>query len=188
MLIGLNALKSANRQSAVLNAWFDEEEKSAAAAPMAAPKNVFAAVEIRASFRSVTRKQTAVPSLPRHAGSAPVAIAPVAKQQTAWSPYQAMSNILDVNSRSSRWLNQYGLLQQFASTDCFVDMSMTPDGGMSAVLRSPHGYRRTVVCRPDGSVSQRITGPQGEEIIRFNNDGDPIYAHNNKAEPVLAIA
>jgi hypothetical protein len=185
MLIGLNALRTNREKSAVLNAWFDGEEEKPATQPVTVPKHNFASVEIRASFRSLTRKQTTVPSLPRHAQqNAP---RPVQAVQAQWSPYQAMSTILDANSRSSRWLAQYGLLQQFASTDCLVDMSMTPDGGMSAVLRSPYGYRRTVVCRPDGSVSQRITGPQGEEIVRFNNDGDPVHSYN-KAQPVLQIA
>jgi hypothetical protein len=162
MLIGLNALRTNREKSAVLNAWFDGEEEKPATQPVTVPKHNFASVEIRASFRSLTRKQTTVPSLPRHA------------QQNAPRPVQAVQA-------------QYGLLQQFASTDCLVDMSMTPDGGMSAVLRSPYGYRRTVVCRPDGSVSQRITGPQGEEIVRFNNDGDPVHSYN-KAQPVLQIA
>jgi hypothetical protein len=172
MLIGLNTLKTVSQNTQVATAWFTDEE----AAPVAAPQQ--STIQIRPSLKSVSRATTAVPSLPRHAQK---------QTQAAWSPYQAMSSILESSSRSSRWLAQYGLFQQFASTDCFVDMSMTPDGGMSAVLRSPAGFRRTVVCRPDGSVSQRITGPRGEEIVRFNNDGDPVYSQN-KAEAQLAIA
>lgn len=168
MLIGLNTLKTASK-TPVATAWFTEEEA------VAAPQQT--TVEIRASLKSVSRAHNVVPSLPRHAG----------KQEAAWSPYQAMSQILDAGSRSSRWLAQYGLFQQFQSTDCSVDMSMTPDGGMSAVLRSPSGFRRTVVCRPDGSVAQRITGPSGEEIVRFNNEGDPVCTYN-QAEAQLAIA
>jgi hypothetical protein len=184
MLIGLNTLKTVSREkAAVMSAWFDGEEDktSPVQAAVQTAKAVFASVEIRASLKAVSRRQNSVPSLPRHAQASPVAT------KAAWSPYQSMSNILDPNSRSSRWLASYGMFQQFASTDCFVDMSMTPDGGMSAVLRSPAGFRRTVVCRPDGSVAQRITGPHGEEIIRFNNDGDPTYSYN-KADAQLAIA
>lgn len=165
MLIGLNTLKTVSN-SQVATAWFTEEP--------VAPQQ--ATIEIRASLKSVSRAANAVPSLPRQC-----------QKQAAWSPYQAMSQILDGDSRSSQWLAHYGLLQQFQTTDCFVDMSMTPDGGMSAVLRAPSGVRRTVVCRPDGSVAQRITGPRGEEIVRFNNDGDPVYSYN-KAEAQLAIA
>ena len=179
MIIGLNALKTVTREkAATLNAWFEDEQPAQQA--VQAAKQMFSAVQIRASLKAISRHTNEVPALPRHAQVAPVA-------QTTWSPYQAMSAILDANSKSSRWLAQYGLFAQFATTDCFVDMSMTPDGGMSAVLRSPSGFRRTVVCRPDGSVAQRITGPQGDEIIRFNNDGDPITTAN-KTERVLAIA
>lgn len=174
MLIGLNTLNTVSREKvSVINSWFDTEESPAAVQDSQRTSSV----QIRSSLKSVSRIHSSVPSLPRHAQA----------QQSAWSPYQAMSKILDPNSRSSRWLATYGLLQQFYSTDCFVDMSMTPDGGMSAVLRSPAGYRRTVVCRPDGSVAQRITGPHGDEILRFNNEGDPIYSYN-KAQAELAIA
>jgi hypothetical protein len=177
MLIGLNTIKTVSREkAAVTSAWFDGEDEKPAQVTAQTAK-VFAAVEIRASLKSVTRAQSSVPSLPRHAQAT----------QKAWSPYQVMSDVLDGNSRSSRWIAQNGLWQQFSSTDCFVDMSMMADGGMSAVLRSPAGFRRTVVCRPDGTIAQRITGPRGEEIVRFNNDGEPLYSIN-KAEAQLAIA
>jgi hypothetical protein len=78
-------------------------------------------------------------------------------------------------------------MQHFTSTDCFVDMSMTPEGGMNAVLRAPSGLRRTIVCRADGTSAQRVTGANGEELIRFNNDGEPVYTYD-KAEASLAIA
>jgi hypothetical protein len=178
MLIGLNTIKTVSREkAAVTNAWFDGEDEKPTQPTVQSAATLFAAVEIRASFKSVTRAQSAVPSLPRHAQGA----------KKAFSPYQAMSDVLDASSRSSRWIAQNGLAQQFSSTDCFVDMSMMADGGMSAVLRSPSGYRRTVVCRPDGTIAQRITGPRGEEIARFNNEGDAIYSLN-KADLQLAIA
>lgn len=178
MLLGLNALKSANRQpAATLDAWFESEEKAPAQNAISAAKAMFSQVSIGSSIKSIQRQAAAQVAPP----------APKAEPAEVTSPYQALSYILEPNSRSSRWLAQYGLLTQFSGNDCFVDMSMTPDGGMSAVLRSPQGFRRTVVCRPDGTSAQRVTGPQGEEIVRFNNEGDAIYAVN-KRESELAIA
>lgn len=191
MLIGLNAIKTVNRTKApVLDAWFDGDEQAPAAstasvvavATVSAAKAMLASVQFHGSLKGMKRSQTEVPSLPRHAETAPAkAVAPVV------SPYHSLSTILEPNSRSSSWLNHFGLMQEFASNECFVDMTMTPDGGMSAVLRSPSGYRRTVVCRPDGTSAQRVTGPRGEEILRFNNDGEPINIAN-KRENALAIA
>lgn len=185
MLIGLNALKNAARdKSAVLDAWFSPEQETQAPVKSQAggAKSAFSNVLIANSIKSLSRAQSEVPALPRHAQAVPGSAA-----VTSSTPYQILSNILEPTSPSSRWLSQHGLLQQFYSKDCFVDLSTTSDGGMSAVLRSPEGYRRTVVCRVDGTSAQRITGPRGEEIVRFNNSGEPVNPAN-KADNALAIA
>ncbi len=180
MLIGLNAINTLDREKApVLNAWFDSDEPVA----VSAPKTVPPAVQIHNSIKAMAKAQTSVPTMPRYA---PEVIVKAESLATS-SPYQAISSILEPSSRSSQWLGHYGLLEQFSSTDCFVDMSMNPDGGMSAVLRSPQGYRRTVVCRADGSSAQRITGPLGQELVRFNKNGDPVTV-GDKKESTLAIA
>lgn len=109
-----------------------------------------------------------------------IELGPAETQAPPRSPYQVLSEILDADSPSSRWLDTAGMLQKFMSTDCFVDMTMTSDGGVSSVLRSPDGYRRTVVCRIDGSTSQRITGPRGEEIVRFLNSSEAVVAADKR--------
>ncbi len=180
MLIGLNALKTVDREKApVLDAWFQGDEHPV----VSVAKTFLSAVQIHNSIKGLAKEHTPVPSLPRHAP----AVAKTPAPATTSSPYQAISTILEPGSRSSRWLSHYGLMDQFASSDCFVDMSMNPDGGMSAVLRSPEGYRRTVVCRPDGSSAQRITGPHGQELVRFNKNGDPVTV-GEKQDSSLAIA
>lgn len=76
------------------------------------------------------------------------------------------------DSPSSQWLAQRGLFQKFNSPDCIMDLQMTADGGVSSIVRATDGYRRTVVCRPDGTSSQRITDATGMEIVRFNSLGE----------------
>ena len=196
MLIGLNHLKTVSK-APVLDAWFQAEETGASEAELAvaSAQELLARVQIKNSIANIpTISKSTVPSLPRFASApapvpsaprplaapalrpklqapSPVGANPQPPVQTK-SPYQALSETLDADSRSSQWLAAAGLLPKFMTIDCFVDMTMTSEGGVSSVLRSPDGFRRTVVCRPDGTISQRITGPSGEEIVRFNTNGD----------------
>jgi hypothetical protein len=175
MLIGLSALKTVQK-APVLDAWFQSEENVPDGdAAVQSVKSLIAGVQIKNSLRNIgtvttsTTVASSVPSLPRFAETPP---APVS--QPAKSPYQSLSDVLDSDSRSSQWLQAAGLLQKFMTIDCFVDMTMTSEGGVSSVLRSPDGFRRTVMCRPDGSISQRITGPNGDEVVRFTANGDAV--------------
>ncbi len=98
-----------------------------------------------------------------------------ARSETRETPFQQVHGILDADSSSSRLLGDR-LLSKFTAPDCIMDMSMSPDGTVSAALKAGDGYRRTVVCRPDGKTSQRITGPGGEEIVRFTSSGQIVTA------------
>jgi hypothetical protein len=174
MLIGLSALKTVSK-APVLDAWFQTDEHSEAQEAIVAMetvKELLAEVQIKNSLRHIPKANgSSVPSLPRFAE---VPAAAAVEAAPAKSPYQALSDILDADSRSSQWLQAAGLLRKFTTTECFVDMTMTSEGGVNSVLRSPDGFRRTVVCRADGTISQRITGPNGEEVVRFNNSGEAV--------------
>jgi hypothetical protein len=168
----------------VLQAWFGPEE------PAAEENSDYA---IHSSLRSLKQQgQSSIPAMPtwgadRAPAKAVVKEIPASIELKPASPYQAMDSILQMDSPSSQWLHNNGLLNKFISTDCTVDVTMTPDGTVNAALRSADGYRRTLLCRPDGSSAQRITGPNGAEIIRFDSHGQPVVALD-KRENLLATA
>lgn len=87
------------------------------------------------------------------------------------TPFGRVERILALDSTSSKWLEEKGYLKMFTSPNCTLDMSFTTDAKVSAVLTSPEGFRRTVVCCPDGKSFQRITAPNGEEMVRFLSSG-----------------
>lgn len=182
MLIGLNVLKTVAK-APILDAWFHADDSDASPAEETG-NALLDAVNIRSSLRHmpVGKTASAVPAMPRFAAQeqkpeavkesapAPIAAMPIERR----SPYQKLSDILDSSSASSAWLESAGLLNKFMSTDCFVDMTMTSEGGVTSVLRSSDGFRRTVMCRADGYISQRITSPSGEELVRFSNTGEVV--------------
>lgn len=196
MLIGLNAMKTISRRNApALDSWFGEEPK---AEELANPANeMLAEVRMHKSLKSMQAdKPSAVPGLPRSASqetakpitdATPKAPAAIVAPAEKLSPYQQLNQILEPDSQSSRWLAHHGLLDKFTAHDCYVDISMAADGGFNAALRSTDGYRRTVVCRADGTSSQRITGPQGEEVLRFNSQGEPVVPSSQKRELSPAV-
>lgn len=184
MLVGLRSLRTTAKEAAVLDSWFTEETATDAQKSASAAHDLFESIQIRKSLRSVGHGSP-VPQMPR---CTPPSCPPMSTAAQPASPYQALHNILDARSRSSVYLAQVGLLEKFTALECFVDISMMPDGGVSAALRSADGHRRTVVCRKDGTTGQRITSPSGEEIVRFNNNGEPVFPSELKRQPILAIA
>lgn len=184
MLVGLKNLRTTAPKAAVLDSWFSEEPVSEAQKSYTAAHDLFDSIHIRKSLKSVARHENSVPQMPR---CTPPSCPPLHGGVAPASPSQTLHNILDSQSRSSSYLTQIGLLEKFTAQECFVDISMMPDGGVSAALRSVDGFRRTVVCRKDGTSGQRITSPSGAEIIRFNNNGEPLFPSELKRQPVLAI-
>lgn len=96
-------------------------------------------------------------------------------KDTTVSPLTRVNQALEENSDSSRWLNQRGYLEAFKSPDCMLDISFsTADKNVlkvGAVMSAPDGSKRTVVACDDGTTFQRITGPGGQEIVKFLSNG-----------------
>jgi hypothetical protein len=193
MIVALNTLKTATRSEA-LNSWFASEERPAATkatAAVDAARQLLSWVQIKHSLASIKvagkRNSTSVPELPRFArqDTAPARV-PLATDMP--SPYQMLQQTLSPHSRSSQWLKQFGWLEKFTSNETFVDIKSSSDGSYSASLRSPDGWRRTIVCRADGTCSQRITTGTGIEVLRFTGDGEPVRPSESKQSTVPAIA
>lgn len=90
------------------------------------------------------------------------------------SPLSQIYNILDVHSDSSRWLDQRGYLEAFKSPDCTLDLNFGTDARGSkigAVMTAPCGSRRTVVACEGGTTFQRLTGANGQELVKFLSNG-----------------
>lgn len=124
------------------------------------------AINIVKSLRHIANASCSLPPLPG------IETAP-APQETphAMSAYDRMDNTLSRESYSSHVLAKHGILEKFLSDSAVLDIAMAPDGSLTASVRSEDGYRRTVICRPNGSVSQRVTSNDGRELVRFASDG-----------------
>lgn len=95
-------------------------------------------------------------------------------KDTSVSPLTRVNQILEEHSETSRWLNQRGYLESFKSPNCVLDLSFSTEKTVlkvGAVLNAPDGSKRTVVACDDGTSFQRITGPRGQEIVRFMSNG-----------------
>ncbi len=95
-------------------------------------------------------------------------------KDTSVSPLTRVNLILEEHSETSRWLNQRGYLEAFKSPNCMLDITFSTEKTLlkvGAVLNAPDGSRRTVVACDDGTSFQRITGPRGQEIVRFMANG-----------------
>jgi hypothetical protein len=93
----------------------------------------------------------------------------VASEAGKIGPFSLSESLRGPDSESSKLLKQYNLYDKFSTTQCHEHISWGPDGSVSVALKSADGYRRTIVCRADGTSAQRITDPNGKEIVRFSN-------------------
>lgn len=193
--------KGTRLNTEVLDSWFQQGQSrpEEAKAPAGKPEiegrlprqtgnsavEKFDKFQIWNSLRSLTGTNSDVPALPSMLGGKEIQkpAAPAAR-----SPFQMVSEILAPESPSSRFLAQHQLLNKFISSDCIQDVSMAPDGSVRGVLKSADGYRRTLVCRADGTSSQRISGPNGEEIVRFSQSGQIIQSGDLKRERAALLA
>lgn len=99
------------------------------------------------------------------------------------SPFMQLHDIVQPEHISSQHLRTIRandgltLLDKFSRPDCLMDMNIAPDGTVSALLTAGcRAYKRTIVCRPDGTFSQRVTGPGGQEIVRLRSDAQGIQS------------
>lgn len=90
------------------------------------------------------------------------------------SPLSRIYDILDVQSPSSRWLEQRGYLEAFKSPNCMLDLTFGTDKGggkVGAVMTAPDGTKRTVVACEGGATFQRLTASTGQELVKFLSSG-----------------
>jgi hypothetical protein len=105
------------------------------------------------------------------------------KDSQAGTPLSQIYDILDVQSSSSRWLDQRGYLESFKSPDCVLDLNFSTDARGSkvgAVMTAPDGTKRTVVACEGGTTFQRLTSANGQELVKFLSSGQ-IVELNPKA-------
>lgn len=95
------------------------------------------------------------------------------------SPFGMSETLRGADSESSKLLAQHGLYDKFSSIACHEHISWGPDGSVSVALKSSDGYRRTIVCRADGTSAQRIADPNGKEILRFASNGQVVRNLDN---------
>jgi hypothetical protein len=100
------------------------------------------------------------------------------------TPLSRIYDILDVHSQSSRWLDKRGYLEPFKSPDCTLDLNFGTDARGSkvgAVMTAPDGTRRTVVACEGGITFQRLTGANGQELVKFLSSGQIVELNPNRA-------
>jgi hypothetical protein len=151
--------------SQIMASWF--EGTAACDIRQAAPPG--APLSFIRSLRQITKTATTLPPLPGM--EAPPGIAQPAVEEKPISAYERMDNTLSRDSYSSHVLSKHGILERFLSESAVLDISMSPDGSLTACVRSADGFKRTVICRQNGSTSQRVTSSDGRELVRFASDG-----------------
>lgn len=90
------------------------------------------------------------------------------------TPLSRIYDILDVQSASSRWLEQRGYLDSFKSPNCTLDLTFGTDARGSkvgAVMTAPDGTKRTMVACEGGATFQRLTASDGRELVKFLSSG-----------------
>lgn len=100
------------------------------------------------------------------------------------SPLGRVNEMLDDNSPSSRWLKERGYLEAFKPENCTLELSFGSDrrgNRVGAVLVAPDGTKRTAVAFENGSTCQRVTGPNGEELVTFLSNGNVIELNPYKS-------
>jgi hypothetical protein len=101
------------------------------------------------------------------------------------SPLSRIYDILDVQSPSSRWLEQRGYLEAFKSPNCMLDLTFGTDKGGSkvgAVMTAPDGTKRTVVACEGGATFQRLTASNGQELVKFLSSGQIVELNPKTAQ------
>jgi hypothetical protein len=132
--------------------------------PVEAERTPDGSFSIVTSLRQITAVGACAPAMPTAPVVHPIDPAP-------FSPYERMDYTLSPLSNSSQFLAEHGILDKFTAEEAVMDMALSPEGFLSASIRSQDGYRRTVICRPNGTIAQRVTSPDGKELVRFASDG-----------------
>lgn len=99
------------------------------------------------------------------------------KQEKQLTPLGRVNEMLDDNSPSTRWLRERGYLEAFKSENCTLELSFGNDrsgGKVGAVMVAPDGTKRTAVACENGTSFQRLTGPNGQELVKFLSSGQII--------------
>ena len=105
-------------------------------------------------------------------------------EKQSLTPLGRVNDMLDDSSPSSRWLKERGYLDSFKSADCTLELSFGNDksgGKVGAVLVAPDGTKRTAVACENGTSFQRLTGPNGQELVKFLSSGQIIELNPYKA-------
>lgn len=100
------------------------------------------------------------------------------------TPLGRVNQMLDDNSQSTRWLKERGYLEAFKSENCTLELSFGNDrsgGKVGAVLIAPDGTKRTAVACENGTSFQRLTGPNGQELVKFLSSGQIIELNPYRA-------
>lgn len=100
-----------------------------------------------------------------------------AERKTSLSPLGTVNAMLEDHSPSSQWLKERGYLDAFKSANCTLELSFGADKGggkVGAVLVAPDGTKRTAVACENGTSFQRLTGPNGQELVKFLSSGQII--------------
>lgn len=160
-LVGMKQSSPTNR-TPMMESWF--EGTAVCDIKAAAPEGT--AVNMVKSIRHISRSGSS--SLPPMPG---IETSPAQAEPQPMSAYERMENTLSPHSYSSTVLAKHGILDKFLSDKAILDIAMAPDGSLTACVRSPDGYRRTVICRQNGQISQRVTSNDGRELVRFASDG-----------------
>ncbi len=88
-----------------------------------------------------------------------------------------LDEILSPHSESSRWLTRRGYLEPFKAGATTLQYFFRGDGNslrLDAIVTAPNGSKRILIIRENGNGSQRISSPEGEELVCLLSNGQVI--------------
>lgn len=170
----LDNVSSARSNSEILQSWNNLDSSPAAAAHTANAKpEVWHGRQIPGLSRDdlSSLQKLEISGVERHRYD------PNEQKSTSITPLGRVNSMLDDHSPSSQWLKDRGYLESFKSDKCTLELSFGADKGggkVGAVLLAPDGTKRTVVACENGTSFQRLTGPNGQELVKFTSSGQVI--------------